>query len=259
MKIGIVGIGVVGSALRSGFLKLGHEVAVHDTKFCTDIEAVLETQIVYLCLPTPTRGDGGCDTTVVESVVAQLAALEYRGIVAIKSTISPGTTKSLQQQYPQLQVACVPEFLRERVALPDFIENQDVCIIGTDDLHVYETIKNSHGTFPKKFRQVAPTEAELAKYFCNVYNAMHVTFANNFYEICQKLQADYSRLKSSIVLHKHIYDKYLDCNQNLRGFGGHCLPKDTKALVHIVKHLGIDVRLFQAILEDNEKYETTVL
>lgn len=259
MRIGIIGVGVVGSALRYGFLKLGHEVVVHDVKLRTNIEAVLETQVVYLCLPTPPSENGSCDTIIVRSVVAELAALEYQGVVVIKSTVSPGTTKSLQQQYQQLEIACVPEFLRERVALPDFIENQDVCIIGTDGPDTYETIKSSHGSLPKKFRHVRPIEAELAKYFCNAYNAMHITFANNFYEVCQKLEADYDQLKNSVVLHTHIHDKYLDCNQNLRGFGGNCLPKDARALVNIAKHLGLDVRLFEAILEDNAKYETTVL
>ena len=259
MRIGIIGIGVVGSALRDGFLKLGHKVVVHDTKLRTNIETVLGTQVVYLCLPTPSLEDGSCNTTIVKSVVAQLAALEYQGIVVIKSTVSPGTTKSFQQQYPQIEIACVPEFLRERVALPDFIENQSVCIIGTDSLDTYEIIKSSHGSLPKKFRRVEPIEAELTKYFCNVYNAMHITFANNFYEVCQKLEADYDQIKGSVVLHAHIHDKYLDCNENLRGFGGNCLPKDTRALVHIVKHLGMDVRLFESILEDNAKYETTVL
>ena len=153
----------------------------------------------------------------------------------------------------------MPEFLRERVALSDFMENQDVCIIGTDSLDVYELVKSSHGSLPKKFRQVRPVEAELVKYFCSVYNAMHITFANNFYEICQKFDADYGRLKDSAVLHKHIYDRYLDCNQNLRGFGGSCLPKDTRALSWLTKYFGMDIRLFEAILEDNAKYKTTVL
>lgn len=259
MRIGIIGVGVVGSALRYGFLKTGFDVDLHDIKLPTKIENILETQITYLCLPTPSLEDGGCDTTVIRSVVEKLAVLEYQGVVAIKSTVSPGTTESLQQQYPQLRLACVPEFLRERVALPDFIENQDVCVIGTDSLDVYELVKSSHGHLPKRFRQVRPVEAELVKYFCNVFNAMHITFANNFYEICQKFDADYDRLKESAVLHKHIYDKYLDCNQNLRGFGGSCLPKDTRALNRLVKDLGIDVQLFEAILGDNEKYKTTVL
>lgn len=139
------------------------------------------------------------------------------------------------------------------------MENQDVCIIGTDSLDVYELVKSSHGSLPKKFRQVRPVEAELVKYFCSVYNAMHITFANNFYEICQKFDADYGRLKDSAVLHKHIYDRYLDCNQNLRGFGGSCLPKDTRALSWLTKYFGMDIRLFEAILEDNAKYKTTVL
>lgn len=94
MRIGIIGVGVVGSALRHGFLKIGYDVELHDIKLSTKIENVLETQVTYLCLPTPSSEDGACDTTVVQSVVEELAALEYQGVVAIKSTVSPGTTKS---------------------------------------------------------------------------------------------------------------------------------------------------------------------
>lgn len=254
MHIGIVGMGVVGSALALGFDKIGHKISSHDKKLETSIEDVLAAEIVYVCVGTPSAEDGSCDTTAVCSVVDELAAHDFEGVIALKSTVPPGTTARLQRRYPQRRMAHVPEFLREHAAVSDFVDNHDVCIVGTESEDDFRLIKKSHGTLPSAFRRVTPTEAELAKYFGNVYNAMLITFANNFYEISQKLGVDYAAVKDSMVLRHHIHDKYLDCNQNLRGFGGACLPKDTLALERFCRALDLDVRLFDAILADNAKY-----
>jgi UDPglucose 6-dehydrogenase len=152
----------------------------------------------------------------------------------------------------------VPEFLRERAAISDFTDNHDICIIGTDDAEVYEKVKESHGYFPQKFIQLSPTEAEISKYFNNVYNATLITFANAFYELCQVKGADYTKIKSAMVQREHISNKYLDCNENLRGFGGMCLPKDTSAISALMKDIGLPITLFEAVVNDNKNYETTV-
>ena len=152
----------------------------------------------------------------------------------------------------------MPEFLRERVAVADFIENHDVCIVGTGSDAVFDIVKESHGEYPRKFVKLTPTEAEIAKYFNNVYNAMLIVFANGFYEICQRYGANYSHIKSAMVQRDHITNKYLDCNDNLRGFGGVCLPKDTQAIDAIVRELNLPMQLFSAIVEDNKLYKTTV-
>ena len=93
MNVGIIGIGVVGGAIRHGFEKLGHNVVVHDVKHKTKIEDVIDTDIVFVCVPTPSAPNGDCDTSIVESVVRELADLKYDGIVCIKSTVKPGTTE----------------------------------------------------------------------------------------------------------------------------------------------------------------------
>ncbi len=258
MRVGIIGIGVVGGAVRHGLSKLGHTVKAHDIALDTTIDDVLDTQLAYLCVPTPPAADNSCDTAITESVVADLVQRDYPGVIVIKSTIEPGTVAKLQKRYPQARIAHVPEFLRERVAIADFTDNHDLCIIGTDSDEDYELIKASHGHFPHAFCRMSPTEAELAKYFNNAYNAMLITFANNFYEICRQLDINYSVIKDAMVRRNHIFDKYLDCNENLRGFGGACLPKDTVALAKLCERLGLDARLFKAILEDNDRYETTV-
>lgn len=259
MKIGIIGLGIVGSAVKLGFENLGHSVRSHDPKFGTSIDDVLDREIVYLCVPTPAAENGKCDTSIIESVVEELVeAHNYKGIIAIKSTVEPGTTVRLQKKFDNTRICHVPEFLRERVAVADFIENHDVCIIGTESDEVFQTVKESHGEYPRSFVKLTPTEAEIAKYFNNVYNAMLIIFANGFYELCQRLGANYGHIKSAMVQRDHITNKYLDCNENLRGFGGVCLPKDTRAIEAIVREQGLPIRLFEAIVEDNKQYETTV-
>lgn len=260
MKIGVVGsLGVVGSAYTYAFKKLGHRVFTHDiaTK-ASLLSDVLPSEIVFICVPTPQREDGSCNTSIVEGVVEELDRLEYTGIVAIKSTIQPGTTAKLRQKFPQLEICFVPEFLRERHAVTDATEGMDVCLIGCYSDVSYQLLKAAHGHYPKHFVKLTPTEAELAKYFNNVYNALRVTFANDFYEVCQALGADYGKIKSAMVLRPTIEDIYLDCNDNFRGFAGPCLPKDTAALAKLTKDLGIPAQLFTTIVEDNKLYKLTV-
>lgn len=258
MKIGIIGLGVVGSAIKYGFQKLGHEILVHDIKLDTNISDILNSDVCYICVPTPSSDDGSCDVSIVEQVVAQLKDLRYKGIIAIKSTVSPGTTERLQREHPELTICFVPEFLRERCAEVDFTEKHDLCIIGTKSSEVYNTVVRSHGKYPKVIKQLTPTEAELAKYFNNILNATLITFANSFYEVCNFMQADYAKIKDSMTNIDHIPDKYLDCNLSFRGFGGMCLPKDTKAISYLCKNNNLPIDFFDMLIKENSKYEITV-
>ncbi len=259
MKIGIVGLGIVGSAVKYGLERLGHNITAFDIKNGGSLSDVIDTAIVYLCLPTPQTETGHCDTSIIEGVIAEFAEKHnYKGIIAVKSTVAPGTTDKLRSRFPNAVICHVPEFLRERAAYVDFTDNHDVCVVGTDSDEVFEAIKTSHGHYPRKFIKMSPTEAEVAKYFNNVYNATLITFANAFYEVCKRTGADYSAVKNAMVQRDHIFDKYLDCNENLRGFGGMCLPKDTSAIAAFAKDQGLSIDLFQAIVDDNNRYERTV-
>ena len=92
MNIGIIGLGVVGNACKNGFEKIGHNVKYHDVKLYTKIDEVLDTEVCFISVPTPANEDWSCDTSIVESVVSELNDLNYDGVVAIKSTVEPGTT-----------------------------------------------------------------------------------------------------------------------------------------------------------------------
>lgn len=256
MKIGIVGVGVVGEAVKYGMEKIGHKVTVHDIRLDTSINDVLDSEIVFVCVPTPSTEEGSCDTSIVESVVTELNKLSYTGVISIKSTVSPGTTERLNEEHGG-SICFVPEFLRERCATTDFIENHDVCIIGTKEDRIFDIVKKAHGKLPDKFVHVSETEAELCKYFNNIYNATLITFANAFYEVCESLGADYTEVKNAIVNRNHINDIYLDCNDNFRGFGGMCLPKDTKAIAAIAKDKTHNT-FFDDIMRLNSTYKTTV-
>tara|TARA_R110000824_G_scaffold14726_9_gene62491 strand:+ start:4587 stop:5384 length:798 start_codon:yes stop_codon:yes gene_type:complete len=258
MNIGVVGVGIVGEAVYQGLKKLGHDMKAHDIKYDTSIKDVLDTEVCFVCVPTPSQKNGECNTDIVELVVDDLSEHDYRGIIAVKSTVTPGTINRLSKTYPSLELCFVPEFLRERCAAKDFTHNHDLCVIGTENSLTYELVKQSHGSYPKKFVQLSPLEAEFVKYFNNIYNATLVTFANSFYEVCKANDADYTKIKDAIVQRNHINDVYLNCNENFRGFGGPCLPKDTKTIAAMTKNMKLNIGFFEMLLEENSKYKTTI-
>lgn len=222
----------------------------------TSINEVLNSDIVFICVPTNSLPNGDCDISIVKDCVYNLVDLSYHGIIAIKSTVSPGTTQSLIEQLKSEKICFVPEFLRERCAISDFTEQHDLCVVGTNCPMTFDVVREAHGVYPKTVVQCSPTEAELCKYFVNAYNATLITFANSFYELCQKFGCDYSAVKTACVHKKHIYDMYLDCNEQFRAFAGVCLPKDLKCIAHIMKDTS--VKFFEHLLKENANYSSTV-
>ena len=258
MKIGIIGLGAVGSGNKEGFEYLGHEVSFHDPAYSTSINNILECAVVYICVPTPSAEDASCDISIVQSVLKELDDAQFNGCVAIRSTIVPGTTDKLIKLFPKLNISFVPEFLRERFTKEDFIENHHILAIGTHCDKTFELIKKSHGNLPKNVAKMKPAEAEILKYFNNVYASLRIIFANNFYEISKKFNANYSLIKDTYIKTGKATDMYLDVDDNLRGYAGMCLPKDTKAIAKLIKDLGLNLKLIEAIETDNQKFKPTV-
>ena len=258
MKIGIVGVGIVGTANYKGFSDLKHEIIAHDIKFDTTIKDVIDTEIVFICVPTPSMKNGSCDTTIVKDVITELDNLDFQGIIAIRSSTVPGFTKSMLQLYPKRSICFVPEFIRERCSINDFINDHQMLAIGTTDVHVFDKVKEAHGHYPKNVIQLTPTEAEILKYYLNLYAATRVTFANVFFEICEKMNCDYTAIKNAYIKTGRHGDMYLDVNADLRGYGGMCLPKDTKAIIQLLKDLDLDFDFFKTIDSDNSKVKSTI-
>jgi UDPglucose 6-dehydrogenase len=258
MKIGIIGLGAVGTANKEGFEYLNHEIIGHDIKLNTKISDVTLTEICFLCVPTPQGDDGSCDTSILENVIQELNEHKYKGIIAIRSTVVPGFTQRMIETYKNLTICFVPEFLRERCATDDFIHNHKLLAVGTHDIWVYRKVVRAHGDLPENVEHLTPNEAEVLKYYNNVYAALRVTFANVVYEICEKLDCDYTTIKNAYIKTGKAIDMYLDVNPDLRGYGGMCLPKDTQAIAALLKDLELDYELIQSIHNDNAKFKKTV-
>lgn len=254
MKIGIIGKGTVGRAVYEGLEYLGHNMCFFDPAYeGSRLADVLDAECVFLSVPTNQAANGDCDTSIVEQVIAELNQHQYAGLVAIKSTVVPGTSKRLSAAYPSLKICSVPEFLRAKTALADFVYNHDLLIIGSEREQDFEIIEKIHGHFPKTVARVTPTEAEIVKYFNNVHHAMSVTFANITYDVCKKLDADYKNVYDAITRRECINPHYLMANENMRGYGGHCLPKDTSAWNNLIHNLGLPYTLIQSVIDDNNK------
>jgi nucleotide sugar dehydrogenase len=255
MKIGIVGLGVVGQALRDGFGQIGHDVVHYDIAHAdTSLEQLVDSEIVYICVPTNTVNNK-CDTSQVDVTIESLHTLNYSGTIAIKSTVIPGTTQRLIESYPDLNICFVPEFLRAQSALADFVNHNDVLIVGTNNNSIYHTIVSCHSHLPRSVVQISPTEAEITKYFSNLFNALRIVFANGIYEVATALGADYQQILNAIIKRPGITPDYLNCSKYYRGFAGVCLPKDAQAFSTFVDELELShLQIFRTIVQDNQHH-----
>ena len=113
MVIGIIGLGVVGSANKYGFEKIKHKVLVHDIKFKTTIHNIQNSNIVFLCVPTPSYKNGSCNTFLVEKTLYELNKIKYKGIICIRSSTEPGFTEKMIKKFRNNKICFVRIFKRK--------------------------------------------------------------------------------------------------------------------------------------------------
>jgi UDPglucose 6-dehydrogenase len=254
-KVGIVGIGMVGGALRAYFEQHGVTPLVFDPpKDIGSSEEVNRAEIVFLCVPTPFRTDGtGFDLSYVEKT---LEGLTGEKIVVIKSTVLPGTTEKLQEQFPKHQILFNPEFLVEERALECMVK-PDRQIIGCTEKS-RETASLVMEILPRApYEEIMPSkEAEMVKYFGNTFLAMKVVFGCQMYELCQKLGINYDMVREAGSADPRIGPSHLDVSHGgYRGYGGKCLPKDTRALLQLADSLGVEA----SVVKEAEEYNNQLL
>ena len=195
-----------------------------------EIKEISEKKFIFLCLPTPTDENGVQDIQIIRNYVRDIASYSTKPIIIIRSTVLPGTAHNLSSWY-EIRVASVPEFLTEDTADED-TKNPDFILIGSDDKEVDNEITALYKKYYKKtlFINTTSVTAELIKYSTNAFFAMKVVFANEIYDIAQRLGAHYPMIKVTMYKNKFIGNNHLEpFHKNYRGAGGRCLAKDLEA------------------------------
>lgn len=255
--LAIVGYGFVGRAIAAGFADCA-QLRFHDPAVPGSVPLVdlVQADLVFVCVPTPTR-DGACDLSAVEQVLADLAGLACRAPVVLKSTVPPGTTDRLAREHRALRLLCSPEFLRERSSVADFAATPRVILgwpDGRDDPEAHALV---HTVFAERFDvpivDHRATEAELVKVVANALFAVKVSFANELAEFAEAIGVRWNDLRDTLALDPRIVDDHLAVPgpDGERGFGGRCLPKDGRALLHEAAAQGLDLPVVRAALEAN--------
>ena len=245
-KIGIIGVGMVGGALKKYYESENVRPFVYDKfKNLGSLEEVNSADVIFIAVPTPyDEKTGGFDLYYVRVAMAQIHGGK---IIIIKSTVLPGTTELLQKEFSQHKVLFSPEFLTEATALRDmFCPNRQ--IVGTTEksADVGQEIMNLLPRAP--FEKIIPAkEAEMVKYFGNTLYAVRVAFANQMYDLCGKIGIDYETVKECAKPEPMVGKSHLEIfHKGYRGYGGKCLPKDTRALIQLGAKAGAEMSLLKA-------------
>jgi len=256
MEIGIIGQGFVGNAIYQKF-KNYYGVKTFDTKgiiHCNATEKeTLDSEIIFICLPTPMNQDGSCHIDIVEAAVKRCFEFGVAKIVVIKSTVPPGTVAEWNKKFPSLSIVFNPEFLTEANAVSDF-NNQTRIILGGPRKSTTKLKTIYSKVFPRAtIVKTDSTYAEMVKYVTNSFLATKVSFANEMYEICNHLDVDYDK-----VIEYACYDERLGHSHwNVPGpdgdfgYGGHCFPKDVKALISLAINSDLSPRILTAVDSKN--------
>jgi len=252
VKIGIVGIGMVGGALKKYFEKENFSLFLYDKgKNIGSMEEINKAGIVFICVPTPFDKEKSFDLSYVEDACNNVSGNK---IIVIKSTVLPGTTEKLQKKYPQHKFLFNPEFLVEEKA-DECMENPERQIVGYTNLskELAEKILSILPDAPFK-KIIKADEAEMVKYFGNTFLSVKVIFGNQMYDLCKAIGIDYDEVRECASMDKRIGHSYLNVyDGGYRGYGKKCLPKDIKALIQFADEKGVDLKLHKTAEDINNK------
>jgi len=263
MKIGIVGKGFVGSAVQFGFSPntgCDADVKVYDkdpNKSQHSLKDVLDnSDFIFVSVPTPSNSDGSVNLDIIDNALNDINKINNRdNIILLRSTMVPGSTKKFQDKYPKLNLVFNPEFLTERSAKLDFI-NQSRYILGSNHDEYIEPVANLYkqrfGSTISIIRTNFET-AELIKYMNNCFFATKVSFMNEMYMIAEKSGADWDMAVEGFVRDGRIGHSHLAVpgHDGKFGFGGSCFPKDMRAIIAYAESIGIDLKTLSGAWETN--------
>lgn len=250
MKVGIIGVGHVGTAMN----KLFKDAVLYDKyKKLGSMEEINKCNVAFICVPTPMNDDGSCDTSAVEEVISLCTC----PLIILRSTVRVGFTKEMTNKYNK-KIVFQPEYFGETVAHPfaDLSDRSWLSFGGKQDaidmaIEVYQSVINSN----VKIYQADSDTVEMAKYMENAYLATKVIFCNEIFDICEKLGISYNRAREIWIADPRIGSSHTFVYKNKRGYGGSCLPKDISSIVNQAKTVGIEPKLLEAVINKNMDYK----
>ncbi|HLH46488.1 MAG TPA: UDP-glucose/GDP-mannose dehydrogenase family protein [Acidimicrobiales bacterium] len=291
MDVAVVGAGYVGLTTAACLAHLGHDVTCADIddekvqllnagrvptveegledlvregieagrlRFVLGAAAAVRTaRFVFLCVPTPQGEDGAADMSYIEAVAAEIGPhLRGDAVVVNKSTVPIGSTHVVERVLgrPDVSVVSNPEFLREGSAVHDFL-HPDRIVIGADDRAAAIRVVELFGPIRAAAVVTDPATAEMIKYASNAFLATKVSFANAMANVCEAVGANVREVVLGMGYDRRIGPEFLRPGP---GWGGSCLPKDSRALVRIAEDAGYDFRLLKGVIAVNEEQHERV-
>ncbi len=233
--------------------------------FTTDLrEAVERSVIIFLALPTPPGEDGSADLSYVLGVARQLSEIisDYR-VVVNKSTVPVGTAEKVaailseRLRKDQFDVVSNPEFLREGVAVEDFLK-PDRVVIGASSERARQLMRLLYEPFVRQGNPIYfmdERSAEMTKYAANAYLAMRISFMNEMANLCERVGANVDMVRIGIGSDSRIGKRFLFPGI---GYGGSCFPKDVKALAHTAEEYDYDFRILRAVMSTNDQQKSAL-
>ena len=292
MKIAVIGTGYVGLVTGTCFAETGNEVTCVDIDqrkvdklsageitiyepglekiflrnlkeqrlhFTSDLkEGIKDAKILFLALPTPPGEDGSADLKYVLGVAKDLGhIIEDYVVVVDKSTVPVGTAEKVQKAIAEnskveFDVVSNPEFLREGVAVEDFMK-PDRVVIGTNSERSKKLMNELYAPFVRSGNPLIYMDvrsAELTKYAANSFLATKISFMNEIAQLCERLGADVDMVRLGVGSDARIGKRFLFPGI---GYGGSCFPKDVQALVKSSAEVGYDFQILNAVMDVNEK------
>jgi UDPglucose 6-dehydrogenase len=256
-KIGIVGLGFVGGAIKNAMDGGWPEqlVLVDPAKgYLNTIADLKDCSGVFVCVPSPQDDDGSCDTSILESVLKQLKDINYTGVIISKCTAPPVIYERLNEAFPNLVHA--PEFLTAAKAREDYINGKFAIIGGSVSAYQREAeriIRIGQQGLGDNVRYCSIGEASLAKYTINCFMSTKVVFMNELHQLASSMNLDYATIAEMVKMDRRIGNSHMQVPgpDGAFGFAGACFPKDTSAMLKIAEQQGVPLNVLDAAVKKN--------
>ena len=298
MKIAVVGTGYVGLVTGTCFAETGNTVTCIDIDerkvaslkagkmtiyepgldvlfernirqdrlfFTTSLkDGIKDAQVIFLALPTPPGADGAADLRYVLGVAKDLGGLlTHYAVIVDKSTVPVGTAERVAEQLKlnakvEFDVISNPEFLREGVAVEDFMK-PDRVVIGTSSARARKIMENLYAPFVRQGNPIIfmdERSAELTKYAANAFLATKITFMNEIANLCEKVGADVDAVRRGLGTDNRIGKRFLFPGI---GYGGSCFPKDVQALARTSADFAYDFKILKSVMDVNESQKVKLI